>query len=331
MSEVDVLFVVDALPKTGFGHAARCASVARLLRRQSPQLRIGFQGVYSDTARKLLAHHLEPGFFHEREADIRSRVAVIDRMHDIQDADSWDPQLLERVRGQSGQVVHLTSGPKDPGLPEDVTCIGFQPGGPPSHPPRLYWGLEYAPVSLALESPEVQEPPVRDRLLVALGGARDASGIELAMNALELLPQITRVDVLGSPVNDPALLDAARCKGVEIEIHTTVRDVAPLLRRARVVLASYGHLVYEALARGAAACVVGQKHFQAEFAGRLAGEGLVISGGYAPDTDAQSLAAALERTWDEADTLSARGRKAVDGHGLERIADMLLGKLGRAA
>lgn len=330
MSEVDVLFIVDALPETGFGHASRCLSLSRLLRRRDPDLRVAFQGVFSAPAQRLLGEYLAPGDFIEPERQVRARVAVIDRMHDIEDADSWDRGLLEKMRERSGRVVHLTSGTQDPGLPEGVVCIGFQPGGPAPRRPHLLWGLDYAPVSLALAH-EIPQRRDNGRLLVALGGARDTRGIELVMGALQDLPDIRSVDVLGSPVNDLSLLDGVRAFGGDVEIHSSVPDVTPLLSRARVVLASFGHLVYEALALGTAACVIGQKRFQADYAELLAANGLAVSAGYAPEANTASVASALDRAWKEADQLSRRGREFVDGRGLDRIADMVLGIARHAA
>lgn len=327
MHDVDVLFVSDATPKTGFGHAARCVSIAQLLLKQDNSLRVGFQGQYSDGARSLLMHGLRTASFFTPETAVKAQVTVIDRMHDTEDPNAWDRDLLETLQKRSVSLVHLTSGMNDPALPDGITCIGFQPGGPPSRPPHLLWSMDFAPVSFSLEPEEkVERDP--ERLLVAFGGARDSSAIELTMGALEKLPQIASVDILGSPVNDPALLDAARSESREISLHNSVPSVLPLLRRARVVLVSFGHVVYEAMACGAAACVIGQKRFQAEMADCLAGEGLVVSGGLAADTTAISLASALEKTWTQAGKFAERGCRAVDGRGLDRIADVLLGKLG---
>jgi spore coat polysaccharide biosynthesis predicted glycosyltransferase SpsG len=319
MTTVDALFIVDATPATGFGHAGRCITLAQLLRTMDPSIRIGFQGTFSDNARPLLVKQVGETAMLAPEDRVTSRVAVVDRMHDTEDPNSWDPDVLDDVRSRSRQVIHLTSGDADPHLPEGVTCIGFQPGGPVPRPPALYWGLEYAPVSIAPAAGEgVQRDP--ERLLVALGGARDDRAMRLAIEAIGTLPDIRSIHILGSPVNDPALLDVAQSWGRPMEIHRNVTSVAPLLKSARVVLASFGHLVYEALASGASVCMLGQKQFQAMLADSLARQGLGVSAGLALQSNAASLAVAIDKAWRGAEEFAARGSRAVDGRGLDRVA-----------
>lgn len=325
----DVLFVCDATPDTGFGHAGRCIQLATLMHREQPDLRISFQGTYADGAHQRITSGAPWAMVHRNGGARPSTLAVIDTMDDTEDPNAWDFHRVQNVSTQARSVAFIANGTMAPSLDAGITCIGYQPGGAMADPPRVFWGLEYAPVSSAA----LTSTPARrssDRALVALGGAKDDHGLNLSLGALAQIEQIAHVDILQSPVApfrpNPALLRP----GQTFSLHANVPTVQPLLSAATLVVASYGHLGYEALAAGAPLCLLAQKVFQEVYANRLEELGLAISAGRAGECSADRLAFACTQTLEKAETLSQRARSAVDGRGIDRIASILLAKLQAA-
>jgi len=320
-----VLFLCDAHAAVGFGHASRCLHLGKLVtRRLSPDGAgpvFAFQGTFSTGARARLASAVPELSLYTPTASPRADVILIDRLADTEDPDAWDPGLVSEVRGRCGRVIYLASGRTAPALPAGVECIGYQPGGPPALPPSIRWGLEYAPVAIDDADPSAERDPTR--ALVALGGSRDDVALDLVLDVLEGMPEVKRIDVLLSPVNEhpaKAILDRSRKAVFQ---HRNVPSVTPLLSRAGLVIASYGHLGWEALALGAPLCLIGQKRFQADLAAALASAGLAISAGLAERGANSRLYQALLQTLLEREPLSARAQAAVDGRGLARIADII--------
>ena len=108
--------------------------------------------------------------------------------------------------------------------------------------------------------------------------------------------------------------------------HDDPSSVAALLGQAGVVLTSFGNLGYEALALGAPLCLLGQKRFQVDLAKTFETLGLAVSAGHMETTGAAALADAIDRTRREAAALSDRARRLIDGRGLDRIAQLILGR-----
>src|SRR5204863_8154094 len=103
----------------------------------------------------------------------------------------------------------------------------------------------------------------------------------LVLDVLEGMPEVKRIDVLLSPVNEhpaKAILDRSRKAVFQ---HRNGPSVTPLLSRAGLVIASYGHLGWAALGLGAPLCLIGQKRFQADLAAALASAGHALVAGLA--------------------------------------------------
>lgn len=319
------MFITDATAETGFGHAARCARVAERLEELAGGIDIVFEGRFSDQARQGL-ENLSTARLVPVGATESSRVAVHDTMVDPENPEAWDRERFESARARAGHMIFMANGTTRPDLPDGVDCIGYKPGGPDPAPPSLRWGLEYAPVSSAMLP---SRPVARDatRALVALGGAKDDRALRLALSALARIGPIAHIDILLSPVNRFAPDESHQRPGQTLEFHRNLPTVSPLLAAAGLVVASYGHLGYEALALGAPLCLVGQKRFQATYATRLAERGLCVAAGHADELDEESLAQSIAETMRRAPTLSGAARAAIDGRGLDRIAEIIAAKL----
>jgi hypothetical protein len=317
-----VLFLCDADHGTGFGHASRCLGLFERLARTCRGLDAGsvaFQGRFDRGARERVRAAAPQLVVYDSADRPRARVAVIDRMADTEDPEAWDRALLDEVMRRCDRAVHLTSGRTAPELPDGVYCIGHHPDGPAPRPPLLRWGLDLAPVATHLAGDVTRDP---ESTFVALGGHPDGEPLGAVLRALRGVRGAVPVDVLLSPVAPP--IDV-RELGAAVRVHRDVGSVAPFLARAGLVVASYGHLAWEALAAGAALCIVGQKQFQVTLAEALDRNGLAVSAGLASRGREASLAAGFARTIARREELQQRAAAAVDGRGLDRIAEILCG------
>lgn len=318
---VDVAFITGANSGIGFGHAARCLHLARMVRADG--LSCGMLGSFSAEALariKAFAPEVVVG----SDGEIGTpRVAVIDRLSRPDDAESADLAAVETCRSKGIRVLCILSGTTLPELPADVMVIGYQPSSIQSAG-RVRWGLDYAPVppdAAALRG----KPRDRAHALIALGGHPDLAPLTVISRALAAVEDIKTVEVLISPI-------AAGTKPDDLEfgmhqrvaIRSAVPDVLPLLSSAGLVIASLGNLVYEALALGAPVCVVGQKAFQTSLSEKLAALDLCVSAGAAIPGREADIRNAIEQTLERRDALSQRALAAIDGRGFERIAAMII-------
>jgi len=326
---IDVLFFCDADAYVGFGHAARCLHLARLLKTRKASLQIAFQGHFSNGAlHRMMTAAPDIRILSPTDIDATT-VGVIDRMTDPADPDVWDPVLTDQVRARCSRLICIASGITVPRLPEGAICIGYQPGGPPANPPSVLWGFEYAPVAGTHVTGRKIERE-RGTALVAFGGSRDDVALRLTGAAFSRLPGIRRVEVLKSPVFAGDLPRLACRPDQEVVWHENVESVVPLLSRASVVVTSYGNLAYEALVVGAAVCLLGQKPFQVRLAQRLEGLGVAVAAGLVSETDEMALADRIALTLEHAEVLKKRAVEILDGRGLDRIADVILNHVARS-
>jgi len=318
---IDVLFVCDASPTAGFGHLARCVALATALRARCRELQIAFAGEYTERARQYVATTLSAVHFMSVTEIPKAHLAVIDRLADPNDMNSWDDHLAHIVSDRARSRFAILSGTEAPRA-DGFVRIGYQPGGPQAAPPELLWGFDFAPVSHGLlESPEMDRNA--RRALLAVGGDPHGRALELTLEALKTLPSIQHIDILASPMGVPIAPAQFLHQRQQFVIHEGVPSVAPLLRRAGVVIASHGNLAYEAMALGAPLCLIGQKPFQAALASRLSDQGLAVNSGLAASISAGDLAAAITHTLEHAAQLTVRARRHIDGRGLERISALL--------
>lgn len=325
LADTDIRFVVDALPETGFGHAARCLALAEMVDATAPHPYILFEGRFSPGALARVKRCTAVRRIVDPNSTLTARVSVIDRMTDPADINVWDAELTERIAATSDATIAIFSGDRAPALPEAVRGIGYQPldGDPPA---GWRWGLDYAPVGSefladAGNSRDAQEDGL---VLIAMGGATDPAATRDALAAAIETDAVRNIEVLVSPLLDGADALKDEFDSPNIVWRSQVDDVRPLLRRAAVVVTSYGNLGYEALAFGKPVCFLGQKPFQARMAARLAARGVAVSAGLAGEIGRDGIRRALSQTFANASELSHRSAALVDGRGLDRIRDAIL-------
>lgn len=319
---MDIVFFCDGDAERGFGHVARCISLAEILDANSPGRQLTFCGCFDDEVLKRIYENL-PGINIETDGKIpNATVAVIDRMPDKADPDAWDDGFLESVCHSSDKVIFIASGSKAPAARNNLTCVGYQPFAQIEQRPDLHWGMQFAPVPPLFCDARIDNRDIH-RAFVGIGGGGGRHSLALTLEALNKVEQIHDIDVLVSPVAEYALDVAATEKPVTL--HRNLPTVAPLLARAGLVIVSYGNLLIEALSLGSPVCVVGQKAFQSAYGEQFEKIGLAISGGNLELVDSDSLVESFVRTLNNAAKLSAAGRDRVDDKGLLRLAALIDG------
>jgi hypothetical protein len=322
----DLVLAFDAHERMGFGHASRCIQLAELVASSHPGLKAAIVGELGPRARARVLSRLPGAETLSALASPPGRVAIVDRLADHEDPESLDVSLVERLAKTNEKVFALATGARAFALPTNAVLIGYQPGDVTPCAPNLFWGLAYAPV--ALHAPG-QQRSRSGRVLVGLGGAEDDRCLRNVLLACSRLEGVRAIDVLLSPAMrvDPRHIADVDAR---IVLHEDVPSVAPLIADADVVVTSYGHLMWEAVASGSAICVFGQKDFQVAWAKRLSETGVIVAGGDARTITASIALEALRETRSRAALLRERTRGLVDGQGLFRVAQLVSAALGAA-
>lgn len=332
MQKADIRFVVDATAESGFGHGARCLSLAAQIDAVSPNRQIVFQGRFSDEARHRMSASSLVGRIVAPDAQIQSTVSVIDRMSDPADINVWDWYLTEQTVATSDRTIAIFSGDEPPDLPESVVGLGYQPRDDDAVPEGWLWSLDYAPVGsdfLALPL-ELSRQHEAGRLLIAMGAATDTRGVWEALDAALRTADVDKIEVLLSPLVESGESLKQKFASDRISWLSNVADIRPHLLGANVVVTSYGNLGFEALALGRPVCFLAQKQFQARLAARLARNGVAIDAGTAGEAGPDQIAASFSEAFIKADVLSAKARKFIDGKGLDRIRNLIVKELMNA-
>lgn len=317
--DFDVIFFTHANKYTGFGHAARCTKIAKYLSLKKPSINIGFSGRFDDSALKLM-RKIHP----ITVADNRSAtISVYDRMDDTERPEIYDPKALQSALNLSEKTIFLANGLTPPPLPAGVICIGYKMGGTISNGPEIYWSLKYAPTDISAQKPN-QFVRSFENVLIALGGDRGTKKLEKVLLALSHFDEIKDVTILLSPVNNvvPKLDQITSAKRVNIV--SGAEDISSIFFKTGIIIASYGHLGYEAMASGVATCLFGQKAFQNEYAVRLAEENLCVAGGNLEDISTKKVIQSIRLTLDNVDKLQASTKRLLDCSGINRIANIIL-------
>ncbi len=315
-------FVCNGDSRTGFGHVARCLSLARLSASLREPVQVSFQGSYSESTARRIHETLPDAIIRAEWQTEDIDVAVFDRLGEPDELNSHAEGLIAEVAEHADRMIYIASGTRPPRLPDQSQCVGYQPGGPEPTPPKLLWGWDYAPVAPELLSHR-RTPRDPRRALIALGGCPVDGPLRLAVAALARFEAIYHIDVLVSPVGASGELRAAPHQF--LHRHSNLPSVGPLLAHAGVVITSFGNLTYEALALAAPVCLLAQKMFQLQLARSFANLGLAVNAGSASELDAEGLSGAIARTLASAPTLVRGGPATVDGFGLQRIADLIVG------
>lgn len=317
---LDLLFYTHASKFCGFGHAARSAKLTKIINDLMPSLKIGFEGEFTEKSKTVIKNIANPVF----TKNAKAKVGIYDRMDDVEDPFYFDAEKLDNLCKNSETVIFMANSYLMPSLPEKVIVVGYKVGQENQcRTKNRFWGLEYSPV-------EINEKNYKDVYVnpglafIALGGGDNPAGSNKIIKAISHINEIKRCRVLLSPVNTFDIELTTDNKTPELELIKNVPNLALPIRESEIVIASYGHLAYEAMAYGKPVCLIGQKDFQVEFAQRLANKNLCINGGNLFLNTEDQLIFAIRKTLSQKKHLSANAIKTIDGQGLKRIAEIIL-------
>jgi spore coat polysaccharide biosynthesis predicted glycosyltransferase SpsG len=295
--------------------------LAKILQNQSSYLDIYFSGTFTEYAVKWILSKVKVKFCNISD----SKVAIYDRMDDTENPEIISNKDILKIKNKSKNLIVLANGRKVPELIDGITIIGYKLGQVKHNPPNIYWGLDYAPVN----TKNYNKFKIRDKnkIFIALGGAKDTKSTEKVLKAVSLIKQIKQIDILDSPVNPIDKIEIEIRNDQKINYYKNIPSVDSHLIESGIVLASYGHLGYEALAFGAPLCLIGHKKFQTEYANYLSKELLCISAGFVENISVNEIKDFIEQTLKNSCILSKNAKNVIDGLGLTRIANIINEKL----
>jgi spore coat polysaccharide biosynthesis predicted glycosyltransferase SpsG len=320
----DIIFFVDAVSDTGFGHAARCLILADIITENIPDIKIALRGNFSKSATERIISASPKLNIGPVTSSEKADLGIIDRMADPMDMNATDDSYNQVVANCCHKVIYIASGDIAPKVPDQVLVVGYQPSEQKTAA-NILWNLDYAPTNLI----PLTGMPEADRLMIALGGSKDEFNLDKALAAVALTPNICHIDVLVSPVAENVVRPKSLNDKQTVSWHQNVPDITPLINKAGVILVSTGNLAYEAMALGTPVCLVGQKKFQVDIAYAMAAKGMAISAGLLKEISVEHLASALSNTIRLGKDLATRASLLVPLNGLQRLAELIMthGKL----
>lgn len=332
MSRPHVVFVTEGGPDVGLGHLGRCRSLARAL---SPGARVS--ALVASEPRAALFVAGIPGAVTACDWT-REPAAALDALAgcapDVVVVDSYKamPDFLSAL-GAAVPTVVAVDDLADRPLPVDIVVNGgvAAPSLPyQRRPDTLYLlGSRYA-----LLDPCYADLPARaardrvTRILITLGGGRNARDLLAAVRAADALLAEAVVDVAAGPFAAREVDAAARAARHRVVVHRDRVDLGELIGAADVAVCGAGMTLYELAASGTPAVTVCMADNQRPNAEAFASAGAAPAAGAAGDPDlAQAIEAALRPLVGDRHAraaTAARARGLVDGRGALRVARHLL-------
>jgi len=317
----DIAFYTHAIPETGFGHAARCVNTVKVLQDKYKGLDIVFIGKFSKSATTWINSQVSIKFVDSAY----SSTAVYDRMDDTEFPDRFSECNINYIKNKCNKLIFYANSPVRPNLSDEIIIIGQYLNENDTNNKNLFFGLKFAPTIKNNNINFIKK--LKNNIFIALGGAKGINNLNKCLEAIASIDYIKTVDILESPLNPINGKTFQLRANQKITYLSNLPNIENSLLRAGIVLASYGHLGYQALAQGAALCLIGQKQFQAEYAENLEKSSLCISAGLINNVSVENIIVAIEKTIFQAATLSSNAKQKVDGQGLQRIADIVYNSL----
>jgi spore coat polysaccharide biosynthesis protein SpsF len=325
-----VLIRCDGGRAIGLGHVVRCLSVAQALRDHcSTAVTFAIGG--EDSARRLVA---EQGFPLHSITDPLSDLARL--MGELRpDAvlmdlrTPFDPREIDTVRSCRLGVLD------DPGERRLAADVCFFPPIAATFDWRDYAGealigWEWMPLRSQFSPPPNLAPDHPPMALIVAGGS-DPGGIGLRWlaAAVRSLPARWRITLVMGPAAalEPRLDAVAASLGERLTILRGVTEMAALMARASLALASYGMTAFELAAVGVPALYLCLSDDHMRSAQALAATGAAVATGISEKVGDDVLDRAIIQVCSDnegARRMSAVARRLVDGMGAIRIARKLV-------
>ncbi|OUU13561.1 MAG: hypothetical protein CBB97_26025, partial [Candidatus Endolissoclinum sp. TMED37] len=198
------------------------------------------------------------------------------------------------------------------------TVIGYKIGKEVSKKPNIYWDLKYTPVNI-----KKVKIKIKNTVLVALGGNNGNDNIDKVLKALSKCTRIKKILLLTSPVNKNNINSSLLRKDQDIELFHKVPNIELLFKKVNLVLASYGHLGYEALTAGIPLCLLNQKRFQTIYSKALVQEKLCFSAGNLKYISIKKITDSICKTISHSDIYIKNLETKFKNSGLRHVAKII--------
>ncbi|HVJ52129.1 MAG TPA: UDP-2,4-diacetamido-2,4,6-trideoxy-beta-L-altropyranose hydrolase [Aliidongia sp.] len=329
----DFLFRADASPRMGIGHVMRCLAIAEGLADRGHRCHFACAELTEAAARRLdkegITRHVLDG-----EAAFAVLVRALDPAALILDGYHLTPAFRREAASLGRPVLtfqdHADATPLHAGLIVNPPGNGADPAGRAAAPDALWiCGREAILLrrelrtALALAMLPIEARP---SILVSFGGT-DPAGLTLPVAAAltrRLGPVKLEVVIGGGLVGAKALVGEIDALGSHISVHLDPFELGPLMRRSGLAVSAAGGTVGELAGLGVPSVIAVIAENQRLGAAAAAADGWCR----AVDPDAAALAEAAATLWrDPAGRaeMAIRARGLVDGRGVERVVEALLG------
>jgi spore coat polysaccharide biosynthesis protein SpsF len=193
---------------------------------------------------------------------------------------------------------------------------------------KLYAGWEWAVLRRQFRRPLPPSPRSSARVLVTMGGSDPGGMTLIALEALDVLTgDFSTSVVLGPGFSRREELDAFLKKSLRrYDLLTKVEDMASLMSRCDLAVASFGVTAYELAAVGVPALYLCLTQDHCDSAEAFAGEGMGVNLGRFDTTGAEKISegvASLLQAPSKRVAMSRRARERVDGRGTVRISRVI--------
>jgi UDP-2,4-diacetamido-2,4,6-trideoxy-beta-L-altropyranose hydrolase len=172
-------------------------------------------------------------------------------------------------------------------------------------------------------------PVIAKRILITMGGS-DPEGLTLPLlKAIRKIPDVEMTVVVGG--SNPRLAElqhAAKEFGLQLKLLTHVRDMAGIMANSDLAVISGGGTLWELLYMGCPALSYSRAGVQKQIIEKLCSAGAVVDLGPIEDFDEcriQDTVFRLISSLQLRQALGREGRKLVDGQGINRVLNAVIG------
>ncbi len=316
-----VVFFTNSGEKVGFGHLSRCLQISKILNSyKNKNFKIYFNGDIDYSIKSWIRKTQNISF----NTIIKPDIAIYDRMDDPKDPEKININYFRDVKKRSRKVIFFANGKKivNPKLLENVTVIGYKITSKVKLSKNVLWDLKYAPVNI-----KKSKTSLKNNILIALGGNKGITNINKILRAISYLHSIKTIDFLQSPVNIVDLKKDILLESQKLRVYKNIKNTNNLIRNAGLIITSYGHLAYEAIACEKLICLFNQKIFQNNYANDLSKEKLCVNAGLIKKLSIKQIVFFLKETISQRKIIKTKIRNKIDGEGLIRISKIILNQI----
>ncbi len=312
----EIAFYTHANNKIGFGHLARCMNLSRILLKNNSKIKIYFIGKFTKNIKLWVSSEINVNFSLPK----KEHLAIYDRMDDKENPEKIDVEFIKKILARSKHLILFANGRKiiKNKILSNSTIIGYKIGKETSKKPNIFWGLKYAPVNT-----KRIKIKTRNSVLIALGGNNGNNNVDKLLKAISKSKDIKNIFFLISPVNKMKIKQNLIRKDQKIEFYYKVPKIEFLFEKINLVIASYGHLAYEALAACIPVCLVNQKRFQTIYSEALVKEELCSSAGNLKNITIRTISNSINETIINSDIYIKNNKKKFKDSGLLNVVKII--------